>query len=183
MLQTVEGIEIALREIARAAGFDELRIQGENFFLRAAGRQCGLIRLCCLDLSLGASGLRAYVDVIKLQQELAPFHVIAFFDKQALHRGRDGSVRFEILNGLNFAVGGDNTADRATFNPGSTYFERSLVGIGIQDGQKSQQSECEPNPTPSGRRVRVFRRCQPIVFQFAAGITVSINLPSQSRER
>jgi hypothetical protein len=57
------------------------------------------------------------------------------------------------------------------------------VGIGIQDRQESQHSECEPNPTPSERRVRVFRRCQPIVFQFAAGITVSINLPSRGRER
>ena len=92
-------------------GFDELRIQGEQFFLRATGLQGGLIGLRGLHLCLSAGGLRANVGVVELQQELAFAHMVAFLDQQAFHRGRDGGVRFEILNGLNLAVGGDQAAD------------------------------------------------------------------------
>ena len=37
LLQTAQSLEIALGHIARAVGLDQLRIQGEDFFLRAAG--------------------------------------------------------------------------------------------------------------------------------------------------
>ena len=95
LLQAAQGIEIALGRIARAAGFHQLRIQGQHFFLCASGRESGLIGLRGLDLSLGAGGLGADVGVVELQQKLALAHVIAFLDQQAFYRGGDGSVRFE----------------------------------------------------------------------------------------
>jgi hypothetical protein len=62
-------------------------------------------------LSLGTRSLGADVGVVELQQELALAHMVSLLDQQAFYRGRDGSVGFEVLNRLNFAVGGDQTAD------------------------------------------------------------------------
>jgi hypothetical protein len=81
------------------------------------------------------------------------------------------------LNGLNLSVGGNQAADGPSFNGDRAYFHRSLAEIGVQDRQDSQQRERKPNPPPPGRRMRIVRRCQPVVFQLAAGITVSSNLP------
>ena len=120
---------------------------------------------------------RKEMIIVELQQKLTFAYVVALIHQQALDCGRDGRVRFEILNGLNLAVGGNQTADGAALDGGGAYFERSLVKDGIQQSQDSQQCKRGPYPTPAGRRFRIVGRCQPVCFQSAAGITVSINLP------
>jgi len=62
-LQAPQSIEMALGGIARTAGFDQLRVQSEDFFVRAFGLQRGLIGLRRLDLSLGFGGLGPNVGV------------------------------------------------------------------------------------------------------------------------
>jgi len=177
LLQAVQGIEFVLGDIASAAGLDQFRIQRQHFLLCAFVVEGRLIGLRGLDLSPGAGRLRANIGVVELQQQLPLAHVVALLHQQAFYRGRDGSVGLEILNGLNLPVGGNQAADGSSFGGDRAYFHRSLVEIGVQDRQDSQQCEREPNPPPSGRRMRIVRRCQPVVFQAAAGITVSSNLP------
>jgi hypothetical protein len=92
-----------------------------------------LIGLRGFYLSLGTGGLRANVGVVELQQQLSFAHAVAFFDQQALYCGRDGSVRFKVLEGFNLAVGGDLAADGAALHRGGTHFQRGLVDIRIQD--------------------------------------------------
>ena len=93
--------------------------------------QGGFVGLRSFDLRLGACSLGANVGVVELQQELALAHVIAFFDQQAFYRGRDRSVGFEVLNGLNLPVGGDHAADGTALDRDGTYFERSRMKIRI----------------------------------------------------
>ena len=124
-------IETALRRIASAPRFYELRIEGQHLFLGASSLESGLVGLGRLHLCQGASGLGADVGVVQLQKELALAHVVALLHQQALYGRRDGSVRFEVLQGLNLAVGGDQAANRTALDGGGTYFERSLVKIGI----------------------------------------------------
>ena len=66
-----------------------------------------MIGLSGADLGLGAGGLAAEVLVVELQQKLPLADVIAFLHQQQLDRRGDGGVGFEILNGLDFSVGGN----------------------------------------------------------------------------
>ena len=53
-------------------------------------------------------------------------------------------VRFEVLDGLNLAVSGDQAADRSTLHRDRVYLQRSLVQIGIEYEEK--QNECGRDP-------------------------------------
>jgi hypothetical protein len=121
LLQSAESIEIALREIARAARFHQLRIQGQHFFLSAPALQSGLVGLRGFDLSLGAGRLGADIGVIELQQKLALAYVVALLNQQTLYRSRDGGVGLEVLNWLNLAVSRDHTADGAAVNSSDSH--------------------------------------------------------------
>ena len=149
LLQPTERIEIALGQVERAVGFDELRVQREKFFLRATGCQDGLIGLRRLYLGLGTGGLRTNVGVVELQQDLALAHPVAFLNEQVFHRGRNGSVGLEILNGLDFTVRGDQAADGTALDGGGPYLQGSLVQIGIQHPGNDQERERQPNPPPA----------------------------------
>ncbi len=113
-----------------------------------------MIGLRGFHLSLGAGGLRADVGVVELQQQLSLAHVVAFLYQQAFHRGRDGSMRLKVLDGLNLAVGGDQAADRTALHDRDAHFQRSLVKIGIQHRQTGQQVRMRARSTV--RRDGVF---------------------------
>ena len=87
LLKPAQGLDVALSSLAGGAGFDELRIQGNDFFLSASGFEGGLIDLCGSDLRLSAGSLRPNIGVVELDQQLPPFDTIALFDEQALDRG------------------------------------------------------------------------------------------------
>ena len=122
LLQATQGAEIVLSRFSEAAGFDELRVEGDNFFLGSAGSQGVLVGLRRLDLGLGTRGFRTDVRVVQLQQYLALLYAIAFFDQQAANRGGNRSVSFEIVNGLNLAIGGDDAANGTALDSGDANF-------------------------------------------------------------
>ena len=120
LLEAAERVQIALGGFTGAAGFDELGVEREDFLAGAAGIDVGLVGLRCLDLGLGAGGLAAQIGIIKLQEQLALANVVAFFYEQVLHGGGGGRVRFEIADGFNFAVGGDEAANGAALDCGGS---------------------------------------------------------------
>ncbi len=93
-------------------------VEREEFFAGAAGIDVGLVGLRCLDLGLRAGGLAAQVGIIELQEQLALANMVAFFYEQMLHRGCNRRVGLEILDGFNFAVGGNQAADGAALHCG-----------------------------------------------------------------
>jgi hypothetical protein len=105
--------------------------------------------------------------------------MIAFLHHEALYGGRDGrvSLEVEVLDGLDLAVGGDQAADRTALDRDCMYFQRSLMEILIKDEEKENECGRNPYPPPRRRCFRVVSQCQPVVFQGAAGIPVSSNLP------
>ena len=98
---------------------------------RFGGAQVGLR---CLQLCLGASGLGARVGVIQNEQQLAFLDGVAFFDKNALHTCCDRSVRFEIVDGLDFSVGGNQAADGALLDNGGSH-RHGVIAAGDESGQ------------------------------------------------
>jgi hypothetical protein len=157
-----------------------LRVKREHFVASAAGRNVSLIGLRSPYLCLRARGLAAQVSVIELQEQLAFANVVSFFHQQMLHRGGDGGVRFEILDGLGFAVGGDQAADGAALHRGSANIQRARLGEERDYGERGEQSQCPPD-SALGRRgpsIRIIVGCcQPVIFQCAASAIASINLP------
>ncbi len=116
-----------------------------------------MIGLRGLDLRLGAGGLAADIGIIQLQQQLAFAHVIAFLYQKTFYRSCNRRVRFEVLDGLNLAVGGDQAADRSALHRDRVYLQRSLVQIGIEYGEKQNECGGDPYPPPSGRCVRIVQ--------------------------
>ena len=135
LLQTLESVEIVLRCVARIASFDQLRIEGDDLFLGAAGFQSGLIGLGSLNLGLSTGSFGANVRIVELKQKLASFYAIAFFHQQALDGGWDRRVSLEIVDGFDFAIGRDQTADGAALDGCGAHFQRSLVKSGIKDDE------------------------------------------------
>ena len=135
LLQTPVSIETALGRDASTAGFDELGIESNHFFLSATGGELGLVGLRGCYLSFGAGGLGAYIVVVELQQKLPFAYMVALLDQQALNRRRDGSVRFEVSNGFDLAIGGDDAADRTALDSGRPNFQGSLVKIVVEHPQ------------------------------------------------
>lgn len=58
-------------------------------------------------------------------------------------------------------------------------FDWSLVQVRVQD--ENQDNDCGNNPNPAARhsRIRIVHQRQPVIFQGAAGLSVSSNLPFQ----
>jgi len=108
--------------------------------------------------------------------------VISFFYEYALDRGGGGGVRFEILNGLNFAVGGNESANGAAGDSGGANFERAGTSEDRDNCQRGENSDGYPGArlAESGAAsIRIVGRCQPVVFQDAASTTARINLPPE----
>ena len=62
LLQATEGVEIVLSGLTCVAGFDELRVEGDDFFLGAAGFEGVLVSLSRLDLSLRSAAAFARIS-------------------------------------------------------------------------------------------------------------------------
>jgi len=179
LLKALERVEIVLGYVSRAAGFDQLRIQGDDFFLGTAVFCCGKTGLCGLDLRLGFGSLRANIVVIELQQKLPLLDVIALFDEQALDDSGDRGMSLEanILDGFDFAVGGNDASNGAALYRYGVNFDWRLMQVRIQDEDQNDACGNNPNPAARQRRIRIVRQSQPIIFQSEAGISVSSNLP------
>jgi len=179
LLQAAKRVEIALGVLERAARFDQLRIDGENFFVCTAGGEVSLIGLGGFHQSLRAGRLAAQVGIIELQKQLAFADVIAFLDKQALHRGGDGRVGFEIPNGFYFAIGGNQTADGSALDGCGADLQRGRASEKWNRGQGGDHADSGPSAASArrGTSIRIVRSCQPVIFQGAARTTTSLNLP------
>ncbi len=78
LLQTVESFDIALCRVALAAGFDELGIKRQKFFVSAASCQVALVSLRRGHLRPRLRGLLADIGVVKLQQQLSLAYAVTF---------------------------------------------------------------------------------------------------------
>ena len=101
-----------------------MRVESENLFASTAGGEVSLIGLGSFHLGLRSGGLAAQVAVIELQQELTLANVVSFFYQQTLHGSGDRRVGFEILDGFDFAIGRNQTADRSAFHGGDADLQR-----------------------------------------------------------
>ena len=182
LLETAAGVETALGHIAGAAGLDELRIQSENFFLRAARFQSGLVGLRGLHLRLGPRGLRTDVGVIQLQQELA---LLTW--SPSLTRSRFTVVAMGAW-ASKFWIGSTLPLVETTLRIGprwtdrGTDLERSSDEVGIKLIARCQHGERKPNPTPADGGFELFVDANQLSFRMQAGITVSSNLPFRRLE-
>ena len=172
--------QIALVGVPRIARFDQLGIKREKLFAGAPGVKVRLISLRRLHLGLRTRGLAAQVGIIELQQQLALANVISFFYEQPLYRGWDRRMRFEILDGLHFAIGGNQAADGSALHVSGANLRGGpgRVKIGMMASSASDPDR-EPGAafTRGGPSIRIVGCCQLIIFQGAAGTTASINLP------
>ena len=103
-----------------------------SLFLRASSLEFRLIGLRGSHLGLRLSCLGANVVVVQLQQQLAFAYVVAFFHQQAFHRGGNGSMRFEILDGLNLPF----VEIRLRMGPRCTVVARTFNGVWPQIGDR-----------------------------------------------
>ena len=167
LLESEQSIKIALRGITGAAVFDELGVEREDFFACTAGIDVGLIGLRRFDLGLGASGLAAQVGIIELQQQLTLANVVTFFHEQMFHGSGGRGVRFEVADGFDFSVGGDQAADRSASDCGGA----NPQGPGTREDRDESQrngdgSETQPRAAfARGTSVRiVVGSCQLVIF-------------------
>ena len=166
-LQTLECIEVALRRVAGGTGFYDLRLQGEEFFLRSAVLNGLHVRLRALQLRLCVGSLTARLGIVKLQQQLTFLDVVAFLYIETAHRGVRGRVCFKILSRLDFAVGGNDTAN------GSALYSRGtdgnhLVAHGRERSQENHREGCAQSDD------------QPAVPAEIAGIILTIQCHEES---
>ena len=167
LLKTAKSVQIALGGVARAARFDQLGIEREQFFTRATGVNVGLIGLRRFDLGLGARGLAAQVGIIELQQQLTLANVVAFFHEQMFHGRRNRGVRLEVADGFDFAVGGDQTADWPAFDCGGANPQRAGAREDRDDSKRDGDgSDTQPGTAfARGTSVRiVVGSCQLVIF-------------------
>jgi hypothetical protein len=142
-------------------------------------------------------GLAADVGVVELQKKLSFAHVVALLNQEALDDGGDGGVSFEIeiVQRLNFAVGGDQAADGTALDGGDVHGERRAAGEDGDEDYGSNDSGGKPGVAAPARGVSiriVVVRCQilfvssllntgrlrqPVFFQGRAGTIASSNLP------
>jgi hypothetical protein len=97
LLQALQGLEIALRRVALAAGLHQLGFEGQNFFAIPAPLHGAHFSLGCADLGQGSSRLAAGIGVVQLSQKLSLLDAIAFLDQQLFYRGADRRVSFKTL--------------------------------------------------------------------------------------
>src|SRR5258708_33470753 len=136
--------------MAVGACFHQLGFEAQHFFLVSSsfgGAQVGLRRS---QLCLGSSGLGTRVGVIQNDQQLPLLDRFAFLDKNALYTRRDRSVGLEVVNRLNFSVGGNQAADLAPLNDGGSHQHR-IVAAGDESGQHDERRQDHQRgypPTP-----------------------------------
>ena len=94
----------ALRFYQRIAG-------GKHFFLGSSGRDGQQLGFSAFDLRLGARDLGAGVGVVQLEKQLVGLNPGSLQNCDPLDGGGHGSVGFEVVDGLNFTVGGDAGGD------------------------------------------------------------------------
>ena len=99
------------------------------------------------------------VGVIQDDQQLAFLDGVAFLDKNVPYSRRERSVSLKVVDRFNFSVGGNQAADRASFNDG-----RSHRGPVIATGDEgSQHNHCrqdrkrrhQPPPRLASRTVSI----------------------------
>ena len=159
LLETAEGIEVALGRIESAAGFDELGVDRQDFFLRASCLQCALVGCGGGNLCVSFGSLGANVGVVELKKKLSLAHMIAFFDQQAFHGCGNGSVRFEIDHRLDFPVGGDDGANGSTFDSGGADPDRALAGEDGNQHSGGNNTGSEPGPALAENNFRLHQNC------------------------
>jgi hypothetical protein len=156
-----------------------LRIEGENFFVSASGFEGGLFSLGGGELGLRAGGLRADIGVVEFEERLSFADVVAFFHEDALDAGGEGSVGFEVLDGLDLSIGGDEGANGSAYDRRAVYAKSATTGEdGDEQGGGGDSGDEPVQAAAGGRSVRiVVARCQPFIFQGETGISISNNLP------
>src|ERR1035441_4537706 len=150
---------MVLCRIAVGASLYQLRFEAQHFFLVPASFGCAPVRLRRSQLSLGAGGLRPYAGIIQNQQQSALLDGVAFLDQNAPHIGRDRSVGLEVVDGLDFSVGGNQTADRGLLDDGSSHRHR-VIAAGDETNQnkhtrQNRQRRYPPTPRPASRTVSI----------------------------
>src|SRR5208282_690162 len=83
----------------------------------------------------------------------------AFLDENAPHIRRDRSVGLEVVDGLNFSVGGNQAADRAQLDDGGSHRHR-VIAVGDESSQHNHRRQnCKrrypPTPRPASRTVSI----------------------------
>ena len=119
LCQPLHGLQVALSDVAVGLRFHQRVPCGEQFFLRSASGYGCKLSLRALDLGLGARDLRAGLGVVQLHQQLAGFNPVPLMDVDAPDCCRERRVGFKVVDGLNFAVGGDAGSDGFAIGAGS----------------------------------------------------------------
>ena len=109
--QPLHRLQVLLRGIAVRLCLHQRIAGGKHFLLRSAGGHGLQFGFRALHLRLGARDLGPCVGVIQLQQQLACLHPVSLKDFDPLDRGGHGSMGFEVVDGLDLAVGGDAGGD------------------------------------------------------------------------
>ena len=95
--------------------------EAQHFFLVPASFHGAQVGLSCPQLCLGTSCLRTSAGVIQNKKQLPLLDGVTFLDKNAAYSRRDGSVGFEVVDGLNFSVRGNQAADGALLDDGGSH--------------------------------------------------------------
>ncbi len=185
MLQAAKSVQIALCGFTRATGLDELGVERENFFSRAA-RVTSAVSACAALIWAWARAAwlrRSASSSCKSSWPLRTwspsftnrcFTVVA--TGECASKLRMGStlplVEIRLRMGPRSHCGGANPQGGRP------------VKIGISS-QRGEHSEREPGAAfpRRGPSVRIVGCCQPVIFQRAARTTASINLPLGGRVR
>ena len=146
LLQAAERFQIALGSVAGRAGFYELYLNREHFFMRTSGVESTLVSLRGSYQRLGFRRLTTNVGVIELQQQLAFADVVALLHKQALDGGGYRGVGFEILHWLDFAIGRNEAADGSSLNLDRAHGHRSAAR-NENDQHDYRYAQQRPDPT------------------------------------
>jgi len=99
------------------------------------------------------------VGVIQNDQQLAFLDGVAFLDKNTPYTRRDRSVGLEVVDGLNFSVGGNQAADRALLDDGGSHRHR-VIAAGNESGQhdhrrQDRKRRYPPTPRLASRTVSI----------------------------
>ena len=144
-----------------------MSIERQQFLAGTAGIHVGLVGLRRFDLGLGAGGLAAQIGIVKLQEQLTLANVVTLFYEQMPNRGGTRRVCLEVANGFDFAVGGDQAADRSALHGRGAHPQRAGTR---EDRDKSERNRDRSDTQPGtafagGPSIRiVVGSCQLVIF-------------------